>query len=60
MRQLEKALPLTFWDKDQRHWRVATRNQSPAAFYPDVAAQLFPRLAGLRQPRPVSLPLMTG
>lgn len=50
MRQLEKALPLTFWDKDQRHWRVATRNQSPAAFYPDVAAQLFPRLAGLPAP----------
>ncbi|OWY37785.1 hypothetical protein CEK28_15280 [Xenophilus sp. AP218F] len=50
MRQLEKTLPRAFWDAGLRRWRVATHSPPPPAFYPNVAAQQFPRMAGLPSP----------
>lgn len=49
-RQLETAAIRVFWDGRRRSWRAASHSESSAAFYPQVAAQLFPLMAGMRLP----------
>lgn len=47
MRQLAAALPKAFWETKTRRWRVASRDLPPVAFYPEAAAQLFPKMEGM-------------
>jgi len=50
VRQLETAVGKVFWDARRRVWRTASQGEPAAAFYPRTAAQLFPLMAGMRQP----------
>ncbi|MBN3002924.1 hypothetical protein JW897_04160 [Chromobacterium alkanivorans] len=47
VRQLAAALPKAFWEAKTRRWRTASRDLPPVAFYPEAAAQLFPKMVGL-------------